>query len=76
MVENRMEVLENTFLILFHDKLDAPKLYNIASGQPVDDSINENLVSLEEAAKQLMSEWIERMSTESYSERTMMDKIK
>ena len=56
MVENRMEVLENTFLILFHDKLDAPKLYNIASGQPVDDSINENLVSLEEAAKQLMYE--------------------
>ena len=38
-----MEVLENTFLSLFHDKLDAAKLYNIVFGQPVDDSIKESL---------------------------------
>ena len=42
------------------------------SGQPVDDSIKENLLSLEEADKQLMSKYIERMSTETYSESTMM----
>ena len=76
MVENRMEVLQNTFLSPFHGELDAPKLYNIISGQPVDDSIKENLLSLEEAGKQLMSEYIERMSTETYSESIMMDKIK
>ena len=29
MVENRMEALDNTFLILFYDNLDAPKLHNI-----------------------------------------------
>ena len=34
-----MEVLENTFPGLFHDELDAAKLCNIVSGQPVDDSI-------------------------------------
>ena len=72
MVENRMEVLENTFLSPFHDELDAAKLYNIVSGQPVDDSIKENLLSLEEAGKQFMSEQIERMSTETCSESAMM----
>ena len=72
MVENRMEVLQNTFLSPFHGELDAAKLYNIISGQPVDDSIKENLLSLEEAGKQLMSEYIERMSIETYSESTMM----
>ena len=76
MVENRIEVLHDTFLSPFHGELDAAKLYNIISGQPVDDSIKENLLSLEEAGKQLMSEYIERMSTETYSERIMMDKIK
>ena len=76
MVENIMEVLENTFLSPFHDELDAAKLYNIVSGQPVDDSIKESLLSLEEAGKQLMSEYIERMSTETHSESTVMDKIK
>ena len=29
MVENIMEVLENTFLSPFHDELDAAKFYNI-----------------------------------------------
>ena len=72
MVGNRMEVLENTFLSPFHDVLDDAKLCNIVSGQPVDDSIKENLLSLEEADKQLMSKYIERMSTETYSESTMM----
>ena len=67
-----MEVLENTFLSLFHDEIDAAKLYNIVSGQPVDDSIKENLLSLEEAGKQLMSEYVERMTTETYSKSTMM----
>ena len=67
-----MEVLENTFLSLFHDEIDAAKLYNIVSGQPVDDSIKENLLSLENAGKQLMSKYIERMSTKTYSERIMM----
>ena len=72
MVENRMEVLENTFLSPFHDKLDAAKPYNIVSSQPVDDSIKEHLLLLEEAGKQLISEYMERMSTETYSESTMM----
>ena len=76
MVENIMEVLGNTFLSPFHDELDAAKLYNIVPGQPVDGSIKESLLSLEEAAKQLMSEYIERMSTERHSECTVMDKIK
>ena len=67
-----MEVLENTFLSPFHDELDAAKLYNIVSGQPVDDSIKENFLSLEEAGTQLMSEYIERMNTETYSESTKM----
>ena len=67
-----MEVLENTFLSLFHDEIDAAKLYNIVSGQPVDDSIKENLLSLQNAGKQLMSKYIERMSTKTYSERIMM----
>ena len=67
-----MEVLENTFLSPFHDEIDAAKLYNIVSGQPVDDSIKENLLSLEEASKQLMSEYVERMTTETYSKSTMM----
>ena len=67
-----MEVLENTFLSPFHDEIDAAKLYNIVSGQPVDDSIKENLLSLESAGKQLMSKYIERMSTETYSERIIM----
>ena len=68
MVENRMEVSENTFLSPFHDELDAAKLY-VVSGQPVDDSIKENLLSLENAGKQLMSKYIERMSTKTYSKR-------
>ena len=72
MVENRMEVLENTFLSPLHDEQDAAKLYNIASGQPVDDSIKEYLWSLEEAGKHLMSEYIEIMSAETYSESRMM----
>ena len=67
-----MEVLENTFLSPFHDEIDAAKLYNIVSGQPVDDSIKENLLSLEEAGKQFVSEHIERMSTETYSESAMI----
>ena len=46
MVENRMEVLENTFLSPFHDERDAAKPYDIVSGQPVDDSIKEHLLSL------------------------------
>ena len=72
MVENRMEVLENSF----YDELGAAKLYNIVPGQSVDDSVKENLFSLEEAGKQLVSEYIERMSTETYSESTMMGNIK
>ena len=76
MIENIMEVLGNTFLISFCDKLDASKLYNIVSDQPIDDSIKDSLFSLEEAGKQLMSEYIERMNTETYSESTMIDKIK
>ena len=71
MVENRMEVLENTFLSPLHDELDVAS-FNIASGQPVDDSIKENLLSREGAGKQFMSEYIERMSTEACSESTMM----
>ena len=39
MIENIMGVLESTFLSPFHDELDAAKLFNIVSGQPVDDSI-------------------------------------
>ena len=39
MIEKRMEVLENTFPSQFHDELDAAKLHNIVSEQPVDDSI-------------------------------------
>ena len=39
MVENIIEILENTFLTPFHDELDAAKLYNILYGQSVDDSI-------------------------------------
>ena len=72
-VGNRMEVLENTFLSPFRDVLDAAKLCNIISGQPVNNYIKENLLSFEEADKQLMSEYIERMSTETYSESTMME---
>ena len=64
-----MEVLENSF----YDELGAAKLYTIVSGQSVDDSIKENLFSLEEAGKQLVPEYIERMSTETYSESTMME---
>ena len=68
MVESIMEVLETTFQSPFHDELDDAKLYNIVSGQPIDDSVKENLLSLEEARKQLMPEYIERMSTETCSE--------
>ena len=38
--------------------------------------MKENLLSLEETSKQLMSEYIERISTEIHSESTVMDKIK
>ena len=61
-LENIMEVLQNKFLSPFHDKLDAAKLY-IISSQPVDNSIRKNNLSIEETGKQLMSEYIERMST-------------
>ena len=61
-LENIMEVLQNKFLSPFHDKLDAAKLYNISS-QPVDNSIRKNNLSIEETGKQLMPEYIERMST-------------
>ena len=44
-----MEVLENTFLSPFRDVLDAAKLCNIISGQPVNNYIKENLLSFEEA---------------------------
>ena len=74
-LSRKVFLLENIFLSAFHDKLDAVRLYNIASGQPVDDSVKESLLSLEEAGKQLMSKYIEIMSTETYSESTMMDKI-
>ena len=68
MVENIMEVLENNFLTPFHDEIDGAKLYNILSGQLIHDSIKENLLSLDETIlKQLMSEYIEGMSTETYS---------
>ena len=67
--------LENTFQCPFYDEIDAAKLYSFASSQPVEDSINENLLSLEKASKELMPEYIERMSTETYSESTIMDKI-
>ena len=76
MGENIIVVLENTFLSPFHDKLDAAKLYNIVTSQPVHDTMKDSLLSLEEAGKQLMSEFIERMSTETYCESTLMDKIK
>ena len=66
-----MKVLENTFLSPFHNELNATS-FNIVSGQPVDDSIKENLLSLEEAGKQFVSEHIERMSTETYSESAMI----
>ena len=69
-----MEVLGNTFLNLFHDELDAASC-NIVSAQPVDDSIKENLLSLEEAGKQFMSKYVERMSTEIYSGSAMMASI-
>ena len=76
MVENIIEVLENTFLSQFHDELDAAMLHNIVSGQTVGDSIKESLLSLGEAGKQLMSEYIEIMSTEINSESTVMNKIR
>ena len=76
MVENIIEVLENTFLSQFHDELDAAMLPNIVSGQTVDDSIKESLLSLGEAGKQLISEYIEIMSTEINSESTVMNKIR
>ena len=76
MIENIMEALEKTFLSSFHDELDASNLYNIVYGQPVNDSIKENFVSIKEADKQLMSEYIETMSIETHSESTVMDKIK
>ena len=66
MEENIMKVLENTFLSPFHDELDAAKLYSIVSGQSLDDSIKDIFLSLEEAGKQLMFEYIERMSTETF----------
>ena len=58
-----MEVLENTFRGPFHDELDVAKLCNIVSGQPVDDSIKGNLFPLEEASRQSMSDYIERVGT-------------
>ena len=69
-----MEVLGNTFLSSFHDELDAAS-FNIVSAQPVDDSIKENLLSLEEVGKQFMSKYVERMSTETYSGSAMMASI-
>ena len=58
-----MEVLENTFPGLFHDELDAAKLCNIVSGQPVDDSIKGKPFPLEEASRQSMSDYKERVGT-------------
>ena len=66
MEENIIEVLENTFLSPFHDELDPAKLYSIVSGQSLDDSIKDSLLSLEEAGKQMMFEYLERMSTETF----------
>ena len=43
MAENRMEVLENTFLSPFRTRCS--KLCNVVSGQPVDDSIKEYFVT-------------------------------
>ena len=65
-VENIMEVSENTFRSPFHDVLDATKSYNVVSGQPVDDCIKGSLLSLEKAGKQSMSEYIERLNTETF----------
>ena len=44
MVENIVEVSENTFPSPFHDEVDAAKFYNIISGQPVDDFIKGSLL--------------------------------
>ena len=66
MVENIVEVSENTFPSPFHDEVDAAKFYNIISGQPVDDFIKGSLLWLEKAGKQSMSEYIERLNTESF----------
>ena len=75
MEENIIKVLENTFLNPFNNELDATKLYNIVSGQLLHDSMKDSLLSREKAGKQLMFEYVERMSTETYSEITMMDNI-
>ena len=75
MEENIIKVLENTFLNPFNNELDAGKLYNIVSGQLLHDSMKGSLLSCEKAGKQLMFEYVERMSTETYSEITMMDNI-
>ena len=50
-----------------HDELYVVKVYNIVSGQSLDDSIKDSPLSLEEAGKQLMFEYMERMSTITYS---------
>ena len=50
-------------LLIIHDELYVVKVYNIVSGQSLDDSIKDSLLSLEEAGKQLMFEYMERMST-------------
>ena len=44
MVENIVEVSENTFPSPFHGEVDAAKFYNIISGQPVDDFIKGSLL--------------------------------
>ena len=75
MEENIIKVLGNTFLNPFNNELDAAKLYNIVSGQLLHDSMKDSLLSREKAGKQLMFEYVERMSTETYSEITMMDNI-
>ena len=53
-VKTIMDVLENTFVNPFSDDLDKSKLYNLASGCPINADAAECMLSYEERGKKLM----------------------
>ena len=65
MVDEAVEVLEETYLNPFSDDLDKNQLYNVVSSKTVSTEIKDSLITINEKGQEMILEYIQRINKDN-----------
>ena len=65
MVDEAVEVLEETYLNPFSDDLDKNQLYNIVSSKTVSTGIKDSLITINEKGQEMILEYMQRINKDN-----------